>query len=155
MSMLATTSSDSASCGCKSQPVSVGPALFCIAALIIGGAVGFSPGAPLIVTAQAQSAEPNPMERARTEVESLIARLRGETLPEGIVKSNGRIEATEVDVASKYPGRLGDAQRRMKATRLRLGRSSAPSHHQKPKRNFAGRNRRFSKPNRTLQQPSR
>jgi HlyD family secretion protein len=27
-------------------------------------------------------------------------------MPEGIVKSNGRIEATQVDVAAKYPGRL-------------------------------------------------
>ena len=27
-------------------------------------------------------------------------------MPEGIVKTNGRIEATEVDVAAKYPGRL-------------------------------------------------
>ena len=27
-------------------------------------------------------------------------------MPDGIIKSNGRIEATEVDVAAKYPGRL-------------------------------------------------
>ena len=27
-------------------------------------------------------------------------------MPEGIIKTNGRIEATEVDVAAKYPGRL-------------------------------------------------
>jgi len=27
-------------------------------------------------------------------------------MPEGIVKTNGRLEATEVDVAAKYPGRL-------------------------------------------------
>ena len=33
-------------------------------------------------------------------------RLRGETLPDGVVKSNGRLEATQVDVSSKYPGRL-------------------------------------------------
>src|SRR5260370_1595885 len=39
---------------------------------------------------------------------NLIARLRGETLPAGIVKSNGRIEATQVDVSSKYPGRLSE-----------------------------------------------
>jgi HlyD family secretion protein len=107
MSMLATTSSDSASCACKSQPVGVGSALRCIAVLFIaGGALGFSTSALLVGTAQAQSKEQSPLERARTKVESLIARLRGETLPEGIVKSNGRIEATEVDVATKYPGRL-------------------------------------------------
>ncbi len=105
MSMLATTSSDSASCR-KSQPVGVGPALFCIAVLIIGGALGFSRGALVVGTADAESAQPNPIERARTEVENLIARLRGRDMPEGIVKSNGRLEATEVDVAAKYPGRL-------------------------------------------------
>ena len=27
-------------------------------------------------------------------------------MPEGIIKSNGRVEATEVDVAAKYSGRL-------------------------------------------------
>ena len=39
-------------------------------------------------------------------IRNLIARLRGQTLPAGIVKSNGRIEATQVDVSSKYAGRL-------------------------------------------------
>jgi HlyD family secretion protein len=39
-------------------------------------------------------------------VESLIARLMGRDMPRGIVKTNGRLEATEVDVAAKYPGRL-------------------------------------------------
>ena len=39
---------------------------------------------------------------------NLIARLRGQTLPEGIVKSNGRIEATQLDVSSKYAGRLSE-----------------------------------------------
>jgi HlyD family secretion protein len=41
-------------------------------------------------------------------IKNLIARLRGETLPAGIVKSNGRIEATQVDVSSKYSGRLAE-----------------------------------------------
>ena len=41
-------------------------------------------------------------------IRNLIARLRGETLPAGIVKSNGRIEATQVDVSSKYAGRLAE-----------------------------------------------
>ncbi|MEL6062055.1 MULTISPECIES: HlyD family secretion protein [unclassified Methylobacterium] len=36
----------------------------------------------------------------------LIDRLRGATMPEGIAKTNGRIEATQVDVAAKYAGRL-------------------------------------------------
>src|SRR4029078_2795260 len=49
---------------------------------------------------------PSPVARARKDLESLIARLRGRDMPEGIVKTNGRLEATEVDVAAKYPGRL-------------------------------------------------
>ncbi len=65
-----------------------------------------SEGSLLIPAAQAQSAQQSPVERARTTVETLIARLRGRDMPEGIVKSNGRIEATQVDVAAKYPGRL-------------------------------------------------
>ncbi|MGA7327760.1 MAG: efflux RND transporter periplasmic adaptor subunit [Rhodomicrobium sp.] len=36
----------------------------------------------------------------------LIDKLRGVDLPEGIAKTNGRIEATEIDVAPKYAGRL-------------------------------------------------
>jgi HlyD family secretion protein len=41
-------------------------------------------------------------------LKDLIARLRGETLPQGVVKSNGRLEATQVDVSSKYAGRLAE-----------------------------------------------
>jgi HlyD family secretion protein len=41
-------------------------------------------------------------------LKTLIARLRGGTLPAGVVKSNGRIEATQVDVSSKYSGRLAE-----------------------------------------------
>jgi HlyD family secretion protein len=49
-----------------------------------------------------------PHAHAQNFVQNLIARLRGETLPAGIVKSNGRIEATQVDVSSKYAGRLAE-----------------------------------------------
>ena len=38
----------------------------------------------------------------------LIARWRGQTLPDGIDKAEGRIEATQVDVSSKYPGQLAE-----------------------------------------------
>jgi HlyD family secretion protein len=38
----------------------------------------------------------------------LIARLRGQTLPDGVVKAEGRTEATQVDVSSKYPGQLAE-----------------------------------------------
>ena len=46
--------------------------------------------------------------QAQGFIKDLIARLRGEKLPAGIVKSNGRIEATQVDVSSKYAGRLAE-----------------------------------------------
>ena len=38
----------------------------------------------------------------------LFARWRGQTLPDGIDKAEGRIEATQVDVSSKYPGQLAE-----------------------------------------------
>jgi HlyD family secretion protein len=38
----------------------------------------------------------------------LIARLRGQKLPVGVVKAEGRLEATQVDVSSKYSGRLAE-----------------------------------------------
>ena len=49
-----------------------------------------------------------PSAHAQGVIRNLIARLRGETLPAGVVKSNGRIEATQVDVSSKYAGRLAE-----------------------------------------------
>ncbi|WP_081687858.1 HlyD family secretion protein [Rhizobium mesoamericanum] len=66
-------------------------------------------GGHIIASAQAQSSQKDtqdPLEHARTLLDNLINRLRGREMPEGIVKSNGRIEATQVDVAAKYPGRL-------------------------------------------------
>jgi HlyD family secretion protein len=47
-------------------------------------------------------------EKIRRDIDNLnksIKRWRGD-MPEGIAKTNGRIEATEIDVASKYAGRL-------------------------------------------------
>lgn len=49
-----------------------------------------------------------PAAHAQSFIENILKRLRGERLPPGIVKSNGRIEATQVDVSSKYPGRLAE-----------------------------------------------
>ena len=85
--------------------VVLGAALICVA-LLITSALGVSDRGLLIVRAYAQSKRQNPLEKARTAVETLINRLRGIDMPEGIVKTNGRLEATQVDVAAKYPGRL-------------------------------------------------
>jgi multidrug efflux pump subunit AcrA (membrane-fusion protein) len=45
---------------------------------------------------------------AQGMIRNLIARLRGENMPAGIVKANGQTEAAQVDVSSKYPGRLAE-----------------------------------------------
>ena len=76
------------------------------AGLLFVGALGYSSRGLLIGAANAQSAQPNPIEQAKSAVENLIARFRGRDMPEGIVKTNGRLEATQVNVAAKYPGRL-------------------------------------------------
>ena len=80
--------------------------MFCrrvaISALLLGvGACALSMSA-----APKQGVSFTPSAHAQGIIRNLIARLRGQTLPEGIVKSNGRIEATQVDVSSKYAGRL-------------------------------------------------
>src|SRR3974390_2461471 len=81
-------------------------ALFSVALSIIGCGIWLCTSAVVADTAYAQSAQQNPLEKARSAVETLINRLRGRDMPEGIVKTNGRLEATQVDVAAKYPGRL-------------------------------------------------
>ena len=45
-------------------------------------------------------------QKLREKARSLLDRVLGKDMPDGIVKTNGRIEATQVDVAAKYPGRL-------------------------------------------------
>lgn len=70
-----------------------------IALLVLGGAdplSGMFGGGPFGV----------PEAAAQGTLKSLIDRLRGNPLPAGIAQSNGRIEGQEIDVSSKYPGRL-------------------------------------------------
>jgi HlyD family secretion protein len=85
--------------------IMLGAALICAVVMAVTSAPSVSDGF-FIVSAYAQSQQQNPLEKARTAVENLIDRLRGRDMPDGIVKTNGRIEATQVDVAAKYPGRL-------------------------------------------------
>jgi HlyD family secretion protein len=79
-------------------------AVMCFAA-VAAASVGLDQGL-LITAAHAQPDKQGPVDKARAAVETLINRLRGSEMPEGIVKTNGRIEATQVDVSAKYPGRL-------------------------------------------------
>ncbi|MBO0736772.1 MAG: HlyD family efflux transporter periplasmic adaptor subunit [Alphaproteobacteria bacterium] len=46
--------------------------------------------------------------QAQSRVHAMINRLFGRGLPAGIAKSNGRIEAVQVDVTAKYAGRLSE-----------------------------------------------
>jgi HlyD family secretion protein len=50
----------------------------------------------------------SPTAEAQSRIRTLLDRVMGRTMPEGIFKTNGRLEATQVDVAAKYPGRLVD-----------------------------------------------
>jgi HlyD family secretion protein len=90
------------------QPTAIvlASALIAGALSMVGWVGGSSGGRLLFPAAQAQRAQKSPTDQLRSQVETLINRLRGRDMPEGIVKSNGRIEATQVDVAAKYPGRL-------------------------------------------------
>ena len=65
----------------------------------MAGAIWVSSSVLQINAARAESEQQNPIEHARKA-------LRGQDMPAGIFKTNGRIEATAVDVSSKYPGRL-------------------------------------------------
>ncbi len=86
--------------------VVLGAALICLVLMVATSALSVSGEGLLVAGAYAQSKQQNPLEKARKAIETLINRLRGQDMPEGIVKTNGRIEATQVDVAAKYPGRL-------------------------------------------------
>jgi HlyD family secretion protein len=74
-------------------------------ALLLGS--GFSP-LPFDGSDVSGGASLVPAAHAESRVRNLLKKLRGEKLPPGIAKSNGRIEATQVDVSSKYAGRLTD-----------------------------------------------
>ena len=73
----------------------------------------------------------SPTAQAKSKVRSLLDRVRGKTMPKGIVKTNGRIEATQVDVSAKYSGRLVDITveegSEVKAGQV-IGRVSSPEY---------------------------
>ena len=72
-----------------------------------------------------------PTADAQSEIRTLLDEIMGKKHPQGIVKINGRIEATELDVSAKYPGRLVDITvvegSEVKAGQV-LGRVSSPEY---------------------------
>ena len=72
-------------------------------------AVSVLNGGPPGLTAHAESKPKDAASKlkdAQSKLQALIDRLHHGAMPEGIAKSNGRIEATQIDVAAKYAGRL-------------------------------------------------
>jgi HlyD family secretion protein len=49
-----------------------------------------------------------PAAHAQSTIRNMLTWLRGEKMPPGIVKTNGRLEATQINVSAKYPGRLAE-----------------------------------------------
>jgi hypothetical protein len=87
---------------------------YIVGALLVSIFVTGSPPLPASNTHSGLAALVAPMAEAknlREKARSLLDRVLGESMPEGIVKTNGRIEAIQVDVAAKYPGRLVDITR--------------------------------------------
>src|SRR6516164_117121 len=85
--------------------------LMAIAIPAFGSLFLVSSGGPPGSTAHAQSKTKDAgakIKDAESKIQAMIDRLRRGSMPEGIAKSNGRIEATQIDVAAKYPGRLAE-----------------------------------------------
>jgi HlyD family secretion protein len=81
---------------------------FVVSAMLVSVFIAGSVPLPSASTPSSIAALLAPTAQAKSRVRNLLDRLLGESMPEGIVKTNGRIEATQVDVAAKYPGRLTD-----------------------------------------------
>jgi HlyD family secretion protein len=81
---------------------------FLVSVLLVSAfAVGSAPLPSALVHSPAASWL-SPTAEAKSKFRSMLDRVLGRSMPDGIYKTNGRIEATQVDVAAKYPGRLID-----------------------------------------------
>ena len=74
-----------------------------VSVLVVGGVP-----LPLACKHSSLATLSSPTAQAKSRVRSMLDRVLGRDMPEGIFKTNGRIEATQVDVSAKYPGRLAD-----------------------------------------------
>ena len=98
---------------------------------------------------------------AQNMLQNMLTKLRGERLPAGIAKSNGRLEATQVDISSKYAGRLasvdveegstvtqGQTVAKISAPEMEAQLRSAEASAQKAQRCAGDGGSRHSRPNR-------
>jgi len=74
-----------------------------VSVLVVGGVP-----LPLACKHSSLATLSSPTAQAKSRVRSMLDRVLGRDMPEGIFKTNGRIEATQVDVSAKYSGRLAD-----------------------------------------------
>jgi HlyD family secretion protein len=81
---------------------------FVVGALLVSAFVVGSVPLPSALTHSPAAALLSPTAEAKSKFQSLLDRVLGRAMPDGIYKTNGRIEAAQVDVAAKYPGRLID-----------------------------------------------
>ncbi|MGA9767274.1 MAG: HlyD family efflux transporter periplasmic adaptor subunit [Rhodomicrobium sp.] len=104
-------------CECQAPPLAAS-GIVLAAFLTLGTIAGPGSNGGLVPAANAQPT-PEDVEKFKKDVQkfqkdveqkfhTLIEKLRGSELPQGFAKSNGRIEATEIDVSPKYAGRLAD-----------------------------------------------
>jgi HlyD family secretion protein len=81
---------------------------FLLGALLVSAFAVLSVPLPSALLHSRGAALLSPTAEAKSKFQSLLDRVLGRTMPDGIFKTNGRLEATQVDVAAKYPGRLID-----------------------------------------------
>jgi HlyD family secretion protein len=100
---------------CHTRPLAAS-AIILAAFLTLGAIAGPGSNGGFVSAARAQPT-PDDIEKFKKDVQkfnedvqkkfqTLMEKLRGSDLPEGFAKTNGRIEATEIDISPKYAGRL-------------------------------------------------
>ena len=104
---------------------------FLLGALLVSAFAVLSVPLPSVLLPWRSAGLLSPAAEAKSKFQSLLDRVLGRTMPDGIFKTNGRIEAIQVDVAAKYPGRLVDVNveegSEVKAGQV-VGRVSSPEY---------------------------
>jgi HlyD family secretion protein len=103
---------------CKQIPPPLAAFVIALAAYLTPGIfAGWGSNSGFVISAAHAQPTPEDVEKFKKDVQkfqedvqkkfhTLMDKLRGSDLPEGFAKTNGRIEATEIDISPKYAGRL-------------------------------------------------